>query len=181
MNGRCVVCQDPRVSSINLVLLGGKSRYATAAAFGLSPWSMKRHVANGHLPRPLRDPSPVVAPPESSAQDDAAPGVPTGSTKSLRERLEKVMQKLEAMADDPTIGHRAYLETVVQLRLLSESLAKRGGDLPLRVDVLATDEWQQVVEVVVAVLDRHPAALADFRAELRRIAGQGTTSEGADA
>jgi hypothetical protein len=125
------------------LVASGRSIRELAGEFGVSYDSAKRHYRNGHA-EIVR----VVAP---------KPEAPAGA--NLRERLEGQLANLEAMAAKPDLNHRAYLETLREVRLLSESIAKYGFEAPPAVPLAESEDWIDLRGFLYVTLREYPDAL----------------------
>lgn len=146
---RCRVCLHPERADIEAAMVGGLSNPATAARWGMSKDSVRRHRAS-HLSPALR----AVA-----GQRDTA-----GPVRAL-DRLEELHGKASAILDaamadgKPSLG----LAAIRELRGVTETLARITGELDERptvqvLNVATSPEWLETRGRLLAALAPYPEA-----------------------
>lgn len=141
----CTVCKHDAAAQIDERLVRGESYRSIASRYGLVHTSVGRHARN-HLSPKLQ---------KLHAKREEGRGV------SLLDRVERLVTKLEGLAEDAAETGKAgqMLATARELRESYRLLGKLTGELderPQVVNVLVSPEWQQVRAVLLSALMPYP-------------------------
>ncbi len=162
----CSVCTSPDALAIDRALIDGDTLRNTAKRYGVSEDSLRRHKRNGHIVEAAKR--------ELNADDE----LPDGDTilnrvQNLERRAMSILNQAERAG---SIG--VALSAIREARSTIELLAKLVGDLDtggVNV-VIQSSGWIEIRAVVVAALERHPAARADVAAALESFNARETNS-----
>lgn len=172
------MCVHPQRKVIDRALvLKKQTQTAIAEAFGLNVFAVRRHRDN-HLTAEKRRTVYAEAREEQKAVEKAAADVVVQSDRldvidsltRLSGRVEAILKRAEDAGADDTA-----LKAVAELRRQIELAARILGDLDTTskttVIIAEHPEWLRVRDILFRVLDRHPAAKADFIATAKELAG----------
>jgi hypothetical protein len=143
----CTVCSHPKTEEIDRLLVGGTGYRQITKRFGVSISALSRHRKN-HL-------SPALQRVHNKREEKRG--------ESLLDRVERLITRLEALADDAAGGGQArlLLDTAQQLRETYKLFGKLTGELddrPQVVNVLVSAEYQQVRDAIIGALAAYPEA-----------------------
>jgi len=143
----CTTCRHEAARQIDERLVRGESYRTIASRYGLTFTSVGRHARN-HL-------SPKLQKLHAKREE--------GRSVSLLDRVERLVSKLEGLAEDAAETGKAgqMLATARELRESYRLLGKLTGELderPQVVNVLVSPEWQQVRAVLLSALSPYPEA-----------------------
>lgn len=160
----CTVCRHPAAKQIDERLVRGESYRSIARRYDLGFTSVGRH-ARGHL-------SPKLQKLHAEREENRA--------VSLLSRVERLISKLEGLADDAAETGKAgqMLATARELRESYRLLGRLTGELderPQVVNVLVSPEWQRVRAELVAALAPFPEARVAVSQRLLEL-GMGETA-----
>lgn len=174
----CTVCTHPQRKTIDRALvLKRQTQTAIAESFGLNVFAVRRHRDN-HLPAEKRRVVYAEAKEEQAAVENAnaAEVVQTDRLDVITSltRLSARVDRLVTQAEKEGAADVA-LKGMAELRRQIELAARILGDLDASasttVIVPQHPEWLRVRDILFSVLDRHPAARADFIATAKELAG----------
>lgn len=173
----CTVCVHPQRKVIDRALVLKKQpQTAIAEAFGLNVFAVRRHRDN-HMPAEKRR---VIF---AEAKEEQAAIEKTGadevihaerldviaSLTKLSERVDRLVTKAEEEGE-ASIALKGMAELRRQIELAARVLGDLDATAHTTVIVAQHPEWLRVRDMIMTVLDRHPAAKADFIATAKELA-----------
>lgn len=161
----CTVCQHPQHEEIDRLLVGGVGYRTIAKRFDLHFQAVGGHKRN-HLSRQLQA--------VHSKREEKR-------SESLLDRVERLITKLETLADEAATAGKAsqLLAASRELRESYRLIGKLTGELderPQVLNVLVSPEWQQVRAVLVAALADYPDARVAVSGRLLELEAGGGAS-----
>lgn len=174
----CTVCAHPQRKTIDRALvLKRQTQTAIAESFGLNVYAVRRHRDN-HMPSEKRRVIFAEAKEEQAAIEKAgADEVVTAerldviaSLTRLSERVDRLVTKAEEEGE-AGIALKGMAELRRQIELAARVLGDLDATSSTTVIIAQHPEWLRVRDILFTVLDRHPAAKADFIATAKELAG----------
>ena len=173
----CTVCTHPQRRTIDRALvLKKQTQTAIAEAFGLNVFAIRRHRDN-HMPAEKRRVIFAEAKEEQAAVEKigADEVVRTerldviASLTRLSERVDRLVTKAEEEGE-ASIALKGMAELRRQIELAARVLGDLDATSHQTVIIAQHPEWLRVRDILFTVLDRHPAAKADFIATAKELA-----------
>ena len=158
----CAACTHPERDQIDIDLAaGGESGRSLARRYGMSEAALRRHR--------LRHRNPELAALTAQRTSTVAQ-----SSDGMGEGLWALRDRCEAFLIDAEKSGNATqaMAAIREMRNLWELWGRATGALKERpavvMNLLVTDQWLEYKEVFFEILQRHPEALAEVRAALKK-------------
>jgi hypothetical protein len=168
----CQCCAHPRVKDLNRDLVRGDAQRAVARKYGLTPDAVHRHDHN-HLTEEMRREIAVELKREraqavATELNEERIEVDSGLQRIVHE-IDALLRRAKADGNDPLA-----LMSLKEMRATLMSLAQLHGslrqELTVTVNLNESPQFLTLRELILRVLERHPAAKADFLGEMKRLA-----------
>ena len=169
---QCQCCAHPRIRELDRDIVRGTPLRAVARKYGIKDDAVHRHAKN-HLTEELRREIAVDLKRERAqavADELNIERVEVdGGLQRIVHEIDALLRRAKADGNDPLalMSLKEMRQTLMSLAQLHGSLRQ---ELTVNVNLNESPQFLTLRELILRVLERHPAAKADFLGEMKRLA-----------
>lgn len=169
---RCLPCSHPKRDGLDRDLVRGMSARSVARNYGLHEDSVLRHAKNHLTEDQRREIAVEIKRERAQAVADELNGDRVevdGGLQRIVHEIDALLRRAKADGNDPLalMSLKEMRQTLMSLAQLHGSLRQ---ELTVNVNLNESPQFLTLRELILRVLERHPAAKADFLGEMKRLA-----------